>query len=274
MSLSSLPSRSVSRGGKRDVYLHYDGSYGTNNTDDFIDERCPEGSIVIDYCSKHIGLLVPNSDNKFHAILELRLGMRAIEIDLYNLYSVLNGAPICGLSRNAFPWLSIRNHSHLETRDCRSGELEKFVFVLVIEIPKNGQWMIGMPCGDGSIARLHEFDSSLNMGTQSLDATPIVGIGRLDPDGEHKTAVIGEDVGRIFMNCDCPNHMIESASQIVEEVGIDERPSSNRRFVVNLDEDAETCKVLIRLRDEPVGLGSVPLINFSVELIEQFFSPV
>ena len=150
--------------------------------------------------------------------------------------------------------------------------MKQFVLIRVIEVPEDRKWLVGTVCSGGPVVGLHELDSGLCGTTvKQFNSPPSVGIGWMIPEGKGQNCVIGSSKRRVFMDGDGPGHVIESASQVMNEVGVDQRPSSDlgRRF--DLDEGAIAGMVLIGLRNESIWLRGVPSIDLSIESIEQFF---
>jgi hypothetical protein len=68
--------------------------------------------------------------------------------------------------------------------------------------------------------------------------------------------------------------MVKGASDVMNDVCDDERPSNNGRVMVSLDDDA--CAAIVRADVGKTGirLEVHPSKNFCVESIEQFFSAI
>lgn len=255
------------------MLLRFSGEYSPNDIDDLVSENVAQSGVVVSVASFGASFRVDHSQNHSDVKVDLRLRMRSVEGKTQDFAAVFNRPHEGSLLGIAFIRPPRRNDSISVIGDPGHCEIQQFMLVRVIQISEDRKWMIGIVDGGVPIMGLNEFDR-LSGGAllEPPNASSCVGIGGMVPNRKGQVCVIGSRQRRVFIDSDSPYQVVQNASQIMNEIGVDEGPPLDIGQWIDLDKGPIACVVLVGRSDEFIWLRTVPGVDFCVESIEQFFS--
>jgi hypothetical protein len=244
-----------------------DGFSDPNNKT--IDERC----VIISIRPETIGDGVHSRNNKheiFAFVFHVRL--RSSKLRVYDFYILCEWPSINFALRDLVVLMPETNHNP-EARHRANEGIEKLVLVPVVDVSNDGERMNG-EFGGGVAVRLYEIGSREEFVSCWLKRFSLVGVGTAIPNRESEIiSPLWQSRGE-FVFQDCPQGVIQSASQVVDDIGKYEGPSYERRGLVLFDGYTYAGKLGIFIDMVRTRFSLEPSQDFSVESVEQFHSTV
>ena len=255
------------------MFLLGSGDDNADNIRDFSDERCQHDRVVISVCTGGVRRPIHhcNDQSKLEFVCHIRL--RDLEGGRYQFCSVFD---LSSFNRNFRIVLGIPNvvETNLSARRAGYGEMQEPVLVPIINVVEEYEGVDWQRMRKDGMVRLYKLNSCPHGLTQTPNVASGVGIRRALPN--RKLEMVGSGshwvIGERFMDDDGPQHVIQSAPEVVNNIGNLERPPYDVRFPMDAGSDCVVGHLCIVRRDTAIRFKVEPSPNFRIEVIQQFFS--
>lgn len=243
-----------------------------NRSTNFCDKCVDKSSIVISILPKTVrdGVFDCNDRDTLSA-LTFHIGMRDIEGNRHGFRAVFQLGTL-DIFRRAPVLIILPKPSDFEVnhRDRRHDGKKEFVFIGIIDVSEDRERMNGIG-RERMMIGLHRFDGVEQLDSNWSKCLSLVGVGSSIPERKSELFAPGRKDPVEFIQQDRPERMIESASEIVNDVRNNQRPADDIGFVISSDDNASAGALWIDMRTEAIRYRVMPGPNFIVESIEQFF---
>lgn len=210
------------------------------------------------------------NDNVENMFIELHIWRRSVKNERNDLCAVFEFPRIRDelvVSSSQIGRAKEANFSSCSGRKCQP---EQLVFVRVIEISQDGKK--GREVWVRSVVRLQALNDCTRRDTEcrKTSFTLIPEISTRITYREHKPVFMGWGILSGFVNSDCVHKVVERTSKIVDNISNLERPSLQRRLIVDPQDNAISGRIGICLEGQTIRIRCDPGDNFVLEGVEAF----